>query len=304
VSAQASFATPEEAVAALIAAGEGEDVNALRALLGRGTGALLSSGDQVADHNARAALLARYHAYHELVADGPNDLVLVVGQERWPFAIPLVRTNGRWFWDGAAGAPELLARRIGANEQRTVDVMKGFVAAQREYAAAGHDGAPPGAYAQKLRSTPGRQDGLYWQAAAGAPQSPAGALLAAATAEGYAVTGKGGTPYHGYLFRLLTAQGADAQGGARNYLHDGRLSGGFAALAYPDAYGASGVMTFMVNQDGVIWQRDLGKDTAAAVAAIRAFDPDSGWTARASEGTAPSARDANALVPAAASRRR
>jgi Protein of unknown function (DUF2950) len=275
---QASFATPEEAVTALVAAGERHDVDALNELLGRGTADLVSSGDPVADRRAREAFLARYRAYHELISGGPNDLVLVVGEDRWPFAIPLVRTDGRWFWDGAAGAPELVSQRIDANQRRTIEVMRSFVHAERTYAAVGHDGAPPGVYAQKLRSTPGKRDGLYWETRDGEPQSPAGPLLAAAAAEGYAVGAGRRAPFHGYVYRLLTSQGANASDGARDYIENGKLTGGFAALAYPDSYGSSGVMTFMVNQDGVVWQRDLGKDTAAAAAAIKGFNPDDRWT--------------------------
>jgi Protein of unknown function (DUF2950) len=294
---QASFATPEEAVAALIAAGEKHDTDALHALLGRGTADLVSSGDPVADRRAREAFLARYRAHHELVFGGPNDLVLVVGEDRWPFAIPLVRTEGRWFWDGAAGAPELVSRRIDANQTRTIEVMQSFVAAEKSYAAVGHDGGPPGIFAQRLRSTPGTQDGLYWDTAPGRPQSPAGPLLAAAAAEGYAVGAGRRAPYHGYVYRLLTSQGPNARGGAREYVADGRLTGGFAALAYPDSYGSSGVLTFMVNQDGVVWQRDLGKDTAAAAAAIKQFNPDERWTPIAPGQHAGSAAQTSATAP-------
>lgn len=282
--AQSSFATPEEAVTALVSAGEKADTGALQALLGPGTVELVSSGDPVEDRRERQAFMSRYNAYHELVAGGANDLVLLVGEDRWPLPIPLVRKSGRWYWDGAAGARELIARRIGANELRTIDVMQGFVAAEEDYAASGRDGAARGIYAQKLRSSPNRHDGLYWDTTSDQPQSPAGPLLAAATAEGYAVAGGGAQPYHGYIFRLLTSQGPDANGGARDYVADGKQTGGFALLAYPDSYGASGIMTFMVNQDGVIWQRDLGTDTAQAVAAIRDFNPDSEWTPLAPEG--------------------
>ena len=282
-SAQVSFATPEEAVSALIAAGEKQDTQALQNLLGPGTEDLLSSGDPIADKKAREAFLTRYHAYNELVAGSPNQLVLLAGEDRWPLPIPLVHRGERWSWDGAAGARELVVRRIGANELHTIAVMHGFVAAEKDYAAAGHDGGAAGAYAQKLRSTPGKQDGLYWEVAAGQPQSPAGPLLAAANSEGYAVKGGGGSPYHGYLFRILTSQGPDANGGARDHLVKGKLTGGFALLAYPAAYGVSGVMTFMVNQDGVVWQRDLGKDTATAAAAITQFNPDNNWTPIAPE---------------------
>jgi hypothetical protein len=281
---QPTFATPEEAVSALIAAGEKQDPQALQALLGPGTAELVSSGDPVADRSAREAFLSRYRAYHELVAGGPKDLVLLVGEDRWPLPIPLVGNSGRWYWDGAAGSREVLVRRIGANELRTIDVMQGFVAAERDYAAGGHDGAPAGVYAVKLRSGSGKQDGLYWEAASGEPPSPAGPLLAAAGAEGYAANSGGTKPYHGYLFRLLTSQGPEASGGARDYLVNGKLAGGFALLAYPNAYGTSGVMTFMVNQDGVVWQRDLGSDTAAAAAAITQFNPDNSWTPISPEG--------------------
>jgi len=296
-SPQASFATPEEAVTALIAAGERHDVDALHELLGRGTADLVSSGDPVADRRAREAFLARYRAHHELISGGPNDMVLVVGEDRWPFAIPLVRTDGRWFWDGAAGAPELVSRRIDANQRRTIEVMRSFVQAERTYAVVGHDGAPAGEYAHKLRSTPGQQDGLYWDTAAGEPQSPAGPLLAAAAAEGYSAGAGRRVPYHGYVYRLLTSQGQSATGGARDYLENGRLTGGFAALAYPDTYGSSGVMTFIVNQDGVVWQRDLGKDTAAAAAAIKQFNPDTQWNPIAPAESAGSAAQTNATAP-------
>jgi len=178
----------------------------------------------------------------------------------------------------------VLVRRIGANELRTIDVMQGFVAAERDYAAGGHDGSPAGVYAVKLRSGAGKQDGLYWEAASGEPQSPAGPLLAAASAEGYAANSGGTRPYHGYLFRLLSSQGPEASGGARDYLVNGKLTAGFALLAYPNAYGTSGVMSFMVNQDGVVWQRDLGPDTAAAAAAITQFNPDNSWTPISPEG--------------------
>jgi hypothetical protein len=282
--AQTSFATPDEAVAALVAGGEKADTAALQAMLGPDSAGLLSSGDPVQDRTEREGFLKRYAAYHELVGGGPDDLVLLVGEDRWPLPIPLVRSSGRWYWDGAAGAHELIVRRIGANELRTIDVMHGYVAAQEDYAASAHAGAPRGVYAQKLRSSPGEHDGLYWETAPGQAPSPAGPLLAAANAEGYAAKGGGANPYHGYLFRLLTSQGPEASGGARDYLVDGKLTHGFALLAYPSAYGASGVMTFMVNQDGVVWQRDLGTQTAQAAAAIQQFNPDNSWTPLAPEG--------------------
>jgi hypothetical protein len=282
--AQTSFATPDEAVAALVAAGQKGDTPVLQAMLGPDSAGLLSSGDAVQDQKEREGFLTRYAAHHELVAGDADNLVLLVGEDRWPLPIPLARRSGRWYWDGAAGASELVVRRIGANELRTIDVMQGFVAAENDYAASAHDGVPAGVYTRKLVSSSGKHDGLYWDRPAGEPPSPAGPGLAAANAEGYAVTGTLANPYHGYLFRILTSQGPDAEGGAREYLTDGKLANGFALLAYPSAYGVSGVMTFMVSQDGVVWQRDLGTDTAQAAAAIQQFDPDNRWTPLPPEG--------------------
>jgi hypothetical protein len=282
-SQQPAFGTPEEAVDALVGAAASNDVTALQRLFGPGTEDLLSSGDDIADRAAREAFVTRYREGHELVAGGPNDIVLLVGEDDWPLPIPLVREAGRWQFDGAAGLEEGLLRRIGANELRAIDVMYGYVAAQEEYASAPRDGAAPGAYAQKLRSDPGTQNGLYWETEPGAPQSPAGPFLANATAEGYAPTASAPVPYHGYVFRTLLAQGPAANGGPREYIVDGAQTGGFAALAYPATYGASGVMTFIVNQDGVVWQRDFGDDTTAAATAITQFDPDDAWTPIAPE---------------------
>jgi hypothetical protein len=276
-----SFDTPDAAVDALISALESQDVRKLGRLLGPGTDALVSSGDEVADRAARTAFLERYRSAHRLVAGGPDDLVLQVGADQWPLPIPLARSAGRWRFDGAAGAAEILTRRIGANELRTIDVLRSYVGAQEEFASTGHDGAAAGRYAQRLRSDPGKENGLYWEAASGQSPSPAGPLLAAAAAEGYG--GAPGTPYHGYLYRMLLSQGAAASGGERNYLVGDELRGGFALLAYPAVYGVSGVMTFMVNHDGVVWQRDLGEQTPEKARAVERFNPDEEWTPLAPE---------------------
>ena len=277
---QLAFSTPDSAVAALAAALERHDVVSLRRLLGPQTEGLIGSGDTASDRRTREAFLDRYRVRHEVVAGGPDDAILQVGEDRWPLPVPLLRREGRWRFDGAAAAHELLARRIGANELRTIDVMRGFVDAQEEYASTGHDGAAPGIYARVLRSDPGRQNGLYWHVSAGEAPSPAGPFLAAATAEGYTTSaGTGGpAPYHGYVYRMLFSQGPAAEGGAREYVVDGKLTGGYALLAYPADYGETGVMTFMVNQDGLVWQRDLGEKTAAVAKAITQFNPDSTWT--------------------------
>jgi Protein of unknown function (DUF2950) len=271
------FATPDEAVNALAAAAEKHDVAELGKLFGPGTEDLLSSGDEVEDRAAREGFIKRFKEKHELVSGGPNDLMLQVGEDEWPLPIPLVKENGKWHFDGAAGVDKVVRTRIGRNELHTIDVMHGYVAAQEEYASKGHDGAAKGIYAQKLRSDPGKQNGLYWEAAGGQPESPAGPLLAQATAEGYVGQGTQ-APYHGYLYRPLLSQGEAATGGPRDYVVNGKLTKGFALIAYPADYGASGIMTFMVNQDGLVWQKDLEDETATAAAAIQKFNPDSTWT--------------------------
>ncbi len=295
----AGYTTPEAAVAALIAALEKDDTAALAKLLGPGTEGLLSSGDAVADKTDRADFLAAYKAKNSLTADG-GKMMLTVGDNAWPMPIPLVQRDGKWVWDGAAGADEVIYRRVGENELGAIDVMYGYVNAQNAYASEGRDGDPAGIYALKLISDEGMHNGLYWPTAEGETPSPAGPFVAGAAEEGYASAGR--TPYHGYYYRMLYAQGANANGGAREYFKDGVLTEGFAAIAWPADYGASGVMTFIVNPDGVVFQKDLGEDTATAVEAIKSFDPDTSWTAIVPPDvttTADAATDAT-VVPAAA----
>jgi len=275
------FSTPEQAVSALVTALENNEIARVERLLG--TSGLLSSGDEIADGAARERFLARFRERNELVAGGPDDLVLQVGQDPWPLPIPLIRRDGIWSFDGPAGAEELVLRRIGRNELRAIRVMHGYVEAQQEYASTGHDGVDAGIYAQRVNSTPGKQDGLYWPTVTGESPSPLGPLIAAAAAEGYTGTNPSGT-YHGYHYRLLLAQGAAAPDGAREYLVDGKLQEGYALVAYPEKYGVSGIMTFIINQQGVVWQSDLGEQTTERAAAMRAFDPDAGWVPIPPEG--------------------
>ena len=275
---QTSFKTPEAAVDAFVAALQKDDVPAAQKLLGPGAEDMLSSGDPVQDNLDRERFLAAYQQKHTLADEGNETKTLIVGENDWPFPIPLVKRDGKWRLDGAAGADEIIYRRVGANELGAISVCEGFVAAQNEYASSGHDGDPPGIYALKLISDEGMQNGLYWPTAEGEPPSPAGPFVAAAAAEGYR-RGESRTPYHGYYYRLLYAQGPNANGGAKEYFVDGVLTGGFALVAWPAEYGASGVQTFIVNQDGVVFQKDLGEDTATVVESIKSFDPDNSWTA-------------------------
>ncbi len=243
-------------------------------LLGPGVEDLLESGDPAADRAGRARFVEAYQSGHALEADAADRRVLVLGAEKWPFPIPAVKRGVVWYLDGAEGADELVYRRIGANELGAIAVMRGFVQAQREYAAESRDGDPAGIYALKLVSDTDLHNGLYWPTGEGEPPSPSGSFIADAAAEGY----RGArAPYHGYLYRMLYRQGPGASGGAREYFKDGVLTQGFALIAWPAAYEVNGVMTFMVNQDGTVFQKDLGEDTAKAVEAITAFDTDSSW---------------------------
>jgi hypothetical protein len=273
----ATFAEPDEAVAALVKAARDSDTAALQRLFGPGAEGIVSSGDPVADANGRARFLAKYDEKHALEPEGDDKIVLSIGGDDWPLPVPLVRRDGRWMFDGAAGVDEVVFRRVGANELGAIAVCRGFVDAQLDYASADRDGEGAGIYAQKLISDPGLHNGLYWETANGEPPSPIGPGVAAAAAEGYRAGS--GAPYHGYYYRPLFRQGEQANGGAREYFDHGVLVHGFALLAWPAEYGVSGVMTFMVNQDGVVFQKDLGDDTAAVAAAIEAFDPDPTWIA-------------------------
>jgi hypothetical protein len=272
---QKAFPTAHEAVEALVAASRANDVAALDQILGATATTLISSGDDTQDKNDRAQFVALYDAHHRLQRTAPGTLSLLVGKNDWPLPIPLVKRDGQWRFDGAAGVQELLYRRIGANELAAIRVARALHQAQLDYAASAHDGNAKGIYAQRVRSHPNTQDGLYWPVAEGEPVSPAGPLVADAEAEGY----EGGKhePFHGYYFRILKSQGPHAHGGAKDYVVDGKMSGGFAILAYPVEFGASGVMSFMVARNGTVFQKDLGDGTAELAKAMTAFDPDPSW---------------------------
>jgi hypothetical protein len=255
------------------------------ALFGPDGEPVLSSGDPVADRAERDQFLERYAEQHRLAAEEPGRMTLYVGSEEWPFAIPVVKADGGWRLDTAAGVDELLARRIGRNELNTIQVCLAYVDAQREYASRDRNGDGLFEYAQRFASEPGTKNGLYWEAGDGEEASPLGPLFAEAQAEGYFTGNPQGrserrpTPYHGYLFRILTAQGESAPGGAYDYRVGERMFGGFALVAYPAQYGASGIMTFLTSHDGMVYQKDLGDDTAAATRKMTLFNPDNTWEA-------------------------
>jgi hypothetical protein len=276
---QVTFASADEAVAALLDAVKLGDLKRIFAVLGPGSEALINSGDQHADAANRQKFVADYEAQHKLAEVSPGRDVLDVGVNDWPLPIPVVQVNGRWRFDSSAGAQEIVNRRIGRNEIAAIRVALTYVDAQRDYFDRSKQAGGTGEYAQRLISTPNRHDGLYWEAAAGEPESPFGPLVAQAIEEGYPgdiVSGRQ-IPYQGYYFRVLKAQGGNAPGGAKSYMADGRMTEGFALVAWPASFGASGIMTFVVDQDGVVFQEDLGKGTAAAVAAMTRFDPDLTW---------------------------
>lgn len=268
------FTTPEAAVDAFVSAIEKKDKQALMTILGSEGEKLLSSGDAIADAADREDFLQAYRNKHAIIAEGELR-ILNVGVNDWPLPIPLASQGGKWYFDTEAGAEELINRRIGENELGAISAAHGFVAAQQEYASEGRDGDEAGVYAVKIISDPGSRNGLYWETSEGEPESPIGPFVAAAAAEGYdADTAEA---YHGYRYRMLYKQGGNAAGGAREYFKNGRLTDGFALLAWPAEYGASGMKTFIVNQDGVVYEKDLGPETATAVATIESFDPDASW---------------------------
>jgi hypothetical protein len=254
-----------------------EDQEAAEELLGPGGLYMLRSGDDVADRNdiETVAGLVREKIVFEDI--GPGYKVALLGIEPWELPIPLVQENGGWRFDDESGREEILNRRIGRNELSTIATMHALVDAQREYASESRDGKAR-AFAQRVLSTEGRRDGLYWPVEEGEAESPLGPLVAEAFEEGYRRSDEGPFPYHGYIYRLLVAQGEHAPGGARSYIKDGALTGGFAVVAWPATYGNSGVMTFQVNHQGIVFEKDLGEGTAREVARIHAYDPDLSWT--------------------------
>ncbi|WP_428296509.1 DUF2950 domain-containing protein [Hyphomicrobium sp.] len=273
---QATYASAEEAVSDLAKSARSGDIDAIAAVLGPEGREIASSGDEVADADARNRFLSAFDQSHEIRQSEDGRSILYIGEDEFPFPIPLVTDNGRWRFDTEAGAEEIFDRRIGENELSAVEVLRTFVDAEREYAETDRDGKGV-QYARRLLSQPDATDGLYWPTGEGEPESPLGPLVADAQSEGYKARSDGPTPFHGYIFRVLTAQGEHAPGGAQDYLINDRMIGGFGLLATPAEYGNSGVATFIVNHDGVVYERDLGEDTDEIAATINAFDPGPDW---------------------------
>ena len=273
---QRTFASPEEAVKALVDALKSNDAKAVEAIFGPGSRDILLSGDAVADKAVVEKFLSRYGEKHRLEVTEAK-ATLSIGNDDWPFAVPLVKKEGLWCFDTKAGREEILARRIGQNELSAIQVCLAYVDAQREYALKDRDGDGLLEYAQKFGSDKGKKNGLYWKVAEGEEQSPLGPLAAAAQKQGYSKKGQEPEPFYGYYYRILTGQGKNAPGGAYDYAVKGNMIGGFALVAYPAKYGISGVMTFIVNHNGVVYQKDLGMHTEKTAQALKLFNPDSTW---------------------------
>jgi hypothetical protein len=274
-----SFRSPEEAVNALTEAVKGNDTKELLAIFGPSGKELIASGDKVADETGREHFIKAYEEMNKLVNENETKVILHVGNGDWPFPIPIIKKGRNWLFDTMAGKEEILNRRIGHNELNAIQVCLAYLDAQREYILKDRDENKLLEYAQRLISREGEKNGLYWEAKEGEERSPLGPLIAKAAVEGY--TGKRPigkrSPYHGYYYKILKSQGKNAPGGEYDYIVKGKMIGGFALVAYPAEYGNLGVMTFIVNQDGVVYEKDLGKETEKIAAAMKKFDPDKNW---------------------------
>jgi hypothetical protein len=273
------FASPEEAVKTLIDTVKAGNVDALVAIFGPEGKDLIASSDPTTARQNQQVFNIAVREQWRLEDAEPNRKTLVIGNEEWPFPVPIVRDKDGWRFDTAAGKEEVIARRIGRNELAAIDTVRAYVTAQQRYAEQGHDGNPAGVHATKFLSDPGKENGLYWPAKTGQKRSPLGDLVGQAAAEGRTVGGDGSkpAPFHGYYFKILTSQGSSASGGAKQYVVKGLMTGGFALVAWPSEYDVTGVMTFIVNQDGTVREKDLGTGTDAAARKMTAYNPDSTW---------------------------
>lgn len=276
---QKTFATPEDAVKALVDAMKANNTKELLAIFGPGSESLVSSGDKVRDKAGSERFVKDFEEKNSLEKQSDEKVILHVGSDDFPLPIPIVKKGTTWYFDTKEGKEEVINRRIGRNELNVIDSLHAFVDAQREYASKDRDGDGTMAFAQKLWSSKGKHDGLYWEAKEGEGDSPIGPFVARASAMGYKTKGtiEKPLPFHGYYFRILKAQGKNATGGAYDYVVKGNMILGFAFLAYPANYGSSGIMTFIVNQEGVVYQKDLGKNTSKVAKAMKRYDPDKTW---------------------------
>lgn len=275
-SGQKTFGTAAEASHALVKAVQSDDEPALLSILGPDAKELISSGDPAEDKNNREEFVRKYKQMHRLVNEPDGTTTLYIGAENWPTPIPLVRNGDAWYFDTPAGKKEILYRRIGKNELGVIQVCREMVDAEKEYFSKPHDGESPQQYAEKLSSDPGKHNGLYWETSGGQPESPIGPLIAAAAADGNPEnSAQKPAPFMGYYFRILTAQ--KTAKGSHSYIVDGKMTGGFAFVAYPAEYRSSGVKTFMVDQDGIVYQKDLGAHTATLAKTLNRYEHDASW---------------------------
>lgn len=276
---QKTFDSPEAAAGALFAAAQSGDKTALLDIFGPAGSEIVSSGDEVQDKNTRDEFVAKYQEMHRIAEEPDGTSTLYIGAENWPMPVPLVEKAGVWYFDTEEGKQDILFRRIGRNEFATIDICRALVDAQKEYYSQPRDGKVQ-QYAQVFASDEGKHNGLFWRTSEGEPMSPIGQLIVEAAGEGYRKPEEGrSSPFHGYYYRILTGQGKGAPGGSRSYIVNGEMTRGFAFLAYPADYRSSGVMTFIVNQDGVIYEKDLGPRTAEIAGATQLYAPDKSWQA-------------------------
>ena len=272
-----TFATPDDAGAALLSAVKAGDRNGLLAIFGSGSADLIFSGDAAQDSRTGSNFISAYQTMNRWRKQTDGSEALVVGADNYLFPIPLKKNSaGQWYFDTMAGKDEILKRRIGENELATIDVLGALTDAQAQYLAQHHDGTKQ--YAQRFVSDDGKENGLYWKPADGQPNSPLGPFLTSAASDGFTPQAGKQQPFHGYLYRILYKQGADAKGGAKDYMVNGKLTGGYAFIAYPETYGDTGITTFIINQTGVPYEKDLGKNTLAQATTATEFNPDKTWT--------------------------
>jgi len=274
---QMKFATPDVAATTLLQALKANDTGKLGEIFGRDMLEAVASGDPVSDRHDREVVALAMEQSWRWAALSESRSELIIGEEQWPFPAPLVKDGEGWKFDSEAAKEEVLARRVGRNELQAIRLCRAYVDVQREYASQSHDGKPAGLFAQKIRSSPDREDGLYWQKRPGQRRSPMGDLAAQAALDGYDENKTSSSPFWGYQFRVLSAQGDAAPGGRKSYLNNGDMSGGFALVAFPARYAYSGVMTFIVNQDGAVYEKDLGQETSTLAAGMAEYNPDQTW---------------------------